>query len=243
MNQIQNITTAQPYLTILPENDQVFAASDMFLAKYMLPLFSVDLSYINPEWQGKIHLLNPTEPCDGSIGMYTEAFHNEFANENWFILQLDENNHYQWLADKHYFILEDENHPEYYENLNYSQAMLADHEQLKQDFKKNNVVISRMNAGYPDAEPSVLVNFLGGDAYYGNWCHPIEEHLQLEEFEIFNPEEDYNEAYKKIFDQNGLRYYFIASATGYEYSKHGADDILMFYQPETKRVLFTFDWT
>lgn len=243
MKQIQNITTAQPYLTILPNNEAVFAASDSFLAKHLLPLISIDLSFINPEWQGHIHLLNPTEPYDGSIGMYTEEFHNEFTNENWFILQLDENNCYRWLADKNYFILENEKHPEFSKNFSYSQTMLREHEQLRQDYQKNNIVISRMNAIHPDAKPSVLINFLGGEARDGNWCYPIEEHLTLQHFDLSQLGEKYSTRLIQVFDQNGRRYYFIASATAYEYSSHGADDILMFYQPETKRVLFTFDWT
>mgnify|MGYP003592030158 FL=1 len=49
MKQIQNITTAQPYLTLLPDNEDVFAPDSAFLAKHMLPLISIDLSAVNPE--------------------------------------------------------------------------------------------------------------------------------------------------------------------------------------------------
>ena len=52
-----------------------------------------------------------------------------------------------------------------------------------------------------------------------------------------------DDGFVHIFDQQQRRYYFIASASGWEYCNHGADNILMFYQPETRRVLFTFDWT
>ena len=243
MDQIQNITEPQPYLTLLPENEDVFAPDSAFLAKHLLPLVSIDLSAVNPEWRGKIHLVNPIEPADGSIGMYTEAFHNNFAAENWFILQLDENNHYQWLADKHYFILQNENPPDYVETLDFNLKMHKGYNELKQRYLKTKTITSQMNAAYSDVEPSILLNFLGGDAYEGNWRYPIEEHLTLQHFEVMKENDEYPSMKTHIFDQEGKQYHFIASATAWQYCESGADDILMFYQPETRRVLFTFDWT
>jgi hypothetical protein len=38
-------------------------------------------------------------------------------------------------------------------------------------------------------------------------------------------------------------FYFIASAAGYHYRRHNADEILLFYSPQTRTVLQTFDWT
>ena len=107
----QEITTAQDFLKLLPSSDIVFTNKDAFLAKHLLPLISIDLAQINPEWQGWIHLVNPIEPYECYIGSETAEFHNEFAHENWFILQMDEQSQYHWLADQHYFILENKSHP------------------------------------------------------------------------------------------------------------------------------------
>ena len=41
---------------------------------------------------------------------------------------------------------------------------------------------------------------------------------------------------------NGNRFYHIASACGYSYS-HGADNIVMLYEPISRLILFTYDWT
>lgn len=243
MKQLENITTIPPYLVLLPENEDIFAPDSAFLAEHLLPLFSIDLSIVNPEWQGKVHLVNSIEPYDGSIGMYTAGFHNEFAAENWFILQLDENNHYQWLAEKHYFILQDENHPNYSETLNFSQQMQKGYKELKQRFLKTKTITSQINPTHPDTEPSILINLLGGEAYDGNWCYPIEEHLTLNHFDLSQFGEKYSTRLIQILDQDNRRYFFVASATAWQYCESGADDILMFYQPETRRVLFTFDWT
>ena len=106
MTAIKNITTTQPYLTLLPDHEVVFALSSLFLAQHLLPLISIDLSAINPAWQGKIHLLNPIEPYECYIGSDTTEFSDAFANENWFIMQLNQQNQYEWLANKRYFALE-----------------------------------------------------------------------------------------------------------------------------------------
>lgn len=233
----ESITTLPTHCHLLPDADQVFAPQDAFLAQHLLPLMSIDLTQINSTWSGIIHLLNPIEPYEGYIGATTTEFHNEFSNENWFILQLDDQNHYHWLTDPYYFIVANENHPSYKDALSHSQKIHADYLTVKQRFIEQNKIISSSRLEYQNNEPTTLLNQLGGEAYYSNWCYPIDEHLNLKNTEL---EES---CLTHIFDQQGQRYYFIASASGWEYCNHGADDILMFYQPETKRVLFTFDWT
>ena len=231
-----DITTAQPFLEILPENEDIFAESNLFLAKHLLPLVSIDLSIIHSEWQGKIHLLNPIEPYECYIGSETTQFANEFANENWFVMKLNDKYRYEWLGDRKYFALENSECDA--DLRKHSQEMHLDYSQVKQRFLATGKVISGSDVAYENDEPTVLLNQLGGDANYGNWNHPISDHFELK---IINEDTDGEVAH--VYDQNGLRYYFIASASGWEYCNHGADDILMFYQPETKRVLYTFDWT
>ena len=41
MTAIKNITTTQPYLTLLPDHEVVFAPSNLFLAQHLLPLFQL----------------------------------------------------------------------------------------------------------------------------------------------------------------------------------------------------------
>ncbi len=36
---------------------------------------------------------------------------------------------------------------------------------------------------------------------------------------------------------------FVADVAGYQYCEHGADAILMFYEPKSRIVLFTYDWS
>ncbi len=235
MNQIQNITEPQPYLTLLPENEDVFAPDSAFLTKHLLPLVSIDLSAVNPEWRGKIHLVNPIEPHDCYIGSYTEEFHNEFAAENWFLLQLDENNHYQWLGNREYFYLENPDCDKYLKKQ--SQEMYADYKLLKQHFIETGKIINQLHINDADISPCIFIERLGGEASRSNWHTPINRYFHVTHINIDIDEEI------TIHDFSGLKYNFIASVAGWNYCIHGPDTILMFYQPETKRVLFTFDWT
>ena len=243
MNQIQNITEPQPYLTLLPENEDVFAPDNAFLAKHLLPLVSIDLATVNPEWRGKIHLVNPIEPADCYIGSYTEAFYNQFAAENYFILQLDKNNHYQWLGEKRYFILENENHAEicFNQMQPHSEKIHKDFLEVKARFKETREIIStsdlEFDPKFRQENPSILLNWIGGEFGVSNYITPLDQYFDLQ---FIDQKPDNEEVH--VYDKQGHRYYFIACASGWHCTS-GADDILMYYQPETKSVLFTFDWT
>ncbi|MFC2993833.1 hypothetical protein ACFODO_00790 [Acinetobacter sichuanensis] len=232
---LEEITTIQPYLTLLPDNEAVFAPKSAFLAKHLLPLISIDLSVVNPKWQGKIHLINPIEPYECYIGSETTEFADEFANENWFILQLNDENQYEWLGNPNYFQLEN---PDCDEELKqHSQEMHQDYLELKARFKETGKIITRCQLKYPDDDPVILLEQLGGEVSRSNWHTPINEYFNVTHINEKTDEEI------EIHDYQGRRYYFVASVPGWRYCIHGADDILIFYQPETKRVLFTFDWT
>ncbi len=41
----------------------------------------------------------------------------------------------------------------------------------------------------------------------------------------------------------GEDFIFVADVAGYQYCEHGADAILMFYEPKSRIVLFTYDWS
>lgn len=236
MPMLEDITIAQPYLTLLPENEAVFAPESAFLAKHLLPLVSIDLSVINSDWQGKVHLINPIEPYECYIGSETTEFADEFANENWFILQLDEKNHYKWLGNPNYFQLEN---PDCDDELKqHSQQMHQDYLKVKARFKETGKITSSSSIEYKSNTPTTLLDQLGGEVDCGNWCSPIDQFFDLK---IINEDTDEQEVH--VYDREGKRYYFIAGVAGWEYYCHGADWIMMFYQPETKRVLFTFDWT
>ena len=163
---IENITIPEPYLTLLPENEIVFAPESAFLVKHLLPLVSIDLSAINPQWQGNVHLVNPIEPYECYIGSETIEFADQYANENWFILQLNDKNQYEWLGNKNYFQLEN---PDCDQDLKqHSQEMHQDYLEVKARFKAIGKIISSSAMEYKSDSPTTLLDQLGGEVDYGN---------------------------------------------------------------------------
>lgn len=232
----EDINSVQPYFDMLPDNNMVFAPESAFLAKHLLPLLSIELSAVNSKWQGKIHLVNPIEPYECYIGSATTEYADEFANENWFIMQLNAQHQYEWLANKNYF--QREHHDVEPELKQHGQNMHADYLKLKQRYLDTGKIISTSDLEYENDTPTTLLNQLGGETGAGNWTSPIEEHFELR---YINQDTDDEEVH--VYDREGQRYYFVAAVAGWEYCCHGADWILMFYQPETQRVLYTFDWS
>ncbi len=80
---------------------------------------------------------------------------------------------------------------------------------------------------------STLLSQLGGGACDGNWCvSSAGVPLNTSDAENCFP-----------VDAEGRPFRFIASVPGWHYLKEGADLILLFYEPTTKVVLLTFDYT
>lgn len=76
----EDIQTLEEYLHPFPHMEDIFVPEQPWLKAHFLPLISIDLSVLNPEWQGQtVHMITPFEPYEGLIGEDTEAHHNEFT--------------------------------------------------------------------------------------------------------------------------------------------------------------------
>ena len=120
----------------------------------------------------------------------------------------------------------------------HSDQMHKDYLEVKARFKETGKMTSTDQFINQYAEPNTLLNWIGGEFSVSNYISPLDQYFDLQ---IIEERADHEEVH--IYDKQGNRYYFIACASGWQYCTSGADDILMYYQPETKRVLFTFDWT
>jgi len=58
-----------------PAPEDVFERDVAQHCEYLLPLASVCLSRINPDWQGEVHFVLPIEPHDGVVGDDTKDHH------------------------------------------------------------------------------------------------------------------------------------------------------------------------
>ncbi|WP_455008426.1 hypothetical protein [Neisseria sicca] len=236
MNYREIINELNENLHAFPEAETVFSEKQPWLKEHFLPCISIDLVEINPEWKGiTLHLINPQEPGDGLIGELTQFAHNEFIGINWLSFRLTEDNRYEFLGDERYFLRSRANKhlltDPYLEK--YFAENLKNYAEQKKAFQEK--------TGDYNGEPyfskydGLFLNSLGGERIESsNW----------------STSDDIPSAYKMTQDEdgnvtithNGNRFYHIASACGYSYS-HGADNIVMLYEPISRLVLFTYDWT
>ena len=244
---LEDVKSQSPHIRMFPTAEAVFAPDSAFLSQHLLPVVSVDLAAVNPEWSGWLPFVNPIEPYECYIGDGTEAFHNEYAKANVFCLRFNEQGQYEWLADKRYFLLEHHDASDAWQQemvtelakerveavkqLALTQARYQQHGKF---FDNNRHSYSPADFDFASAEEDVVLDQIGGSVGCGNWEYPLSEYGMVE---IIDDETTY------MIAPNGKRAYFVAGADGYRFNQRGADWILLFYEPESRLAMFTFDWT
>lgn len=236
---IEHIRYAQPFLRIYPPDEQVFAAPVARHRQHLMPLVSVDLSAVNPGWQGWLHVVNPYEPHDGMVGDLTGEYHHGYAQRNWLAFRVDEHNRYHWLGDWRYFLLECDLNAcdgELAWRRDFQQELARHYEKTEQVYQARKAQFLA-NACLPcpwSDEPFTLVEQLGGTAAFDNWCCQ-----GLHEVVPVNVA-DRDDVYPMTPD--GERFQFICSVDASHYGDYGAL-IQLFYHPGQRIALQTFSWS
>ncbi len=243
---IENIKTIEPYLKVYPPDDQVFAEPVERYARHILPLLSIDLSVINSSWEGWIHLVNTVEPEDEMVGKATQPFHNYYLRENWVGFHLNDQGRYELLGDFRYFQLENPpgTLPEHYpgdrqEMEEHYAKQHAGFAQARERFAQHGVFYSQCRVGYnPNLDywrqqsPSTLITQLGGAIAAGEWAYGFPFPLDESDEDNVRP-----------LTPEGVPFHFIASVSGWDYCPSGADQIVLFYEPNSRTALVTFGWS
>ena len=210
----------------------------------MSPLISVDLGALDPTWSGWIHLVAPVEPVEQYLGTRTTQYSSYYTRENWIGFHVDETDHYHLMGDWRIFQAEslddsirlDPQLIEFYEERHtaYDRTKLA--------YQQHGLllppgIVDRYGLDYATdsarRHPSELLDCWHEDvAPGGNWASA----------DLFPMESD--DEYDTCFPltEDGRRFRFITSATGYNYTDSGADSILLFWDPVTRIALETFDY-
>lgn len=236
-----DLTIPQPFMKPFPEPEEVFAGDYQRAAKLLAPCVSVDLHAIDPQLEGWIHLVTPIEPLDSYVGDGTEEYHNYYCRPNWIGFRLNDDNKYEFLADWRYFLAESDD-PKVAHNpelIQYYKDQAAAHQALKQAFHEHHKLL-RTKYSNPsevifDTEGEAFIDEFGGAAGAGNWAMEDEFPLEFEETD--------DDCFAYPLTEDGRRFRFIAGAPGYSYQYRGADFVLLFFDPETRIALFTFDWS
>lgn len=226
---------AGPVLAVFPEPGQVFAEPAGPAGRCLLPLASIDLGAVRPEWSGRAHLVSPVEPEDGYLGEYTEEFHTAHCRTNWIGFRLDEHDRYTFLADWRYF---QQPAAEGADADGFAARVHADYARRKALHTEHGKLLEtrwmdRQPLADVLARPLDVVERIGGTTPgWPNWAENKALPLVTDDPEDIHP-----------VSEEGRRYHHVATTVGWHWREGGADRIVMFYEPASRTVLFTFDWS
>ncbi|MDO5099358.1 MAG: hypothetical protein Q4D85_11490 [Corynebacterium sp.] len=248
------ISSLEPFFTPFPEARDVFAGNDADIARaaeHLLPLLTIDLEAYDPEFAGlKVHMLSPIEPYEGLVGENSEDYHNYYLRENWFGFRLTEDNKYEFLGDWRYFEAEN---PESAlmtgtmrdDFIKHRDELRESYAARKQYFEKYNQLVwvdTIADIEKAHAKPNVrkYLESWKEPAGFANWTSlatiPMNE-------EPYVDEDGFEDTAHYPLSESGNQFYLIAETAGHNYAAHGADSILLFFEPKERLVLFTFDWS
>lgn len=248
MTQQTEVRELKPGLTPFPDAADIFVADQPWLAEHLLSLISIDLGLVRPELAGTVvHMLCPVEPFEGCIGDETEAHHNAFTAPNWFALELTPDNRYRFLGNEGFFQRAPQHGGQFTKDAyacEHTDEMLASHEKARAYYAEHGRLASYSRYGKGEPMEHDYLDSLGGGIWYGNWTGhpPIPPAFQLDEAENAGMGDELEDDGIRI-TRDGKPFFHVANVAGYNWCATGADSILLFYEPESRTVLFTFDWT
>ncbi len=220
------------HIDYFPEASTVFSAAQPWLEKHLLPLASFDLASLDPALGDvRLHFLKPVEPYNSCIGGNTQAAHSDYCSANWLCFHLEDDGTYRFLAEEDYFLGENVA-PDARE---YFAKVRASYRQIKRLYRESGVVVQWLddnNLPRFGGPPSFLPYF-----YQGNWS-------TTKPPAAFTIDENYNEWDEEAdIRYQGKRFICIATDAGYNWGEGGADTIFLLYEPHSRLVLMTFDYT
>jgi hypothetical protein len=169
------------YFHPFPAPEDVFARDVQRHSEFLLPLATVDLSHLSPNWDGKLHFVLPIEPNDGVVGEETKPYHNYLCRDNWIGYNVVSNK-YELACDFGFFLKSHDNVPSGRRALQARQALETHYERVCEGFRlrrshfqeqrcmHNAWARKKRSGGYADADRVALVRDLGGVSLGGNWA-------------------------------------------------------------------------
>jgi len=240
----ERIIAPDPRVVVLPDPAEVFVDDQPWLVRLLHPLVSVELTAFDPAWSGRVHLLSPVEPEEGLLGEDTSAHHDDFACENWISFHVENDGRYRFLGQRRFFEIEDMEASGEQED---PSALYETYAAADAEFTGTKARWERLGAlVWGDAQDPTrqreswgtdiaLVDEIGGEPGYGNWHEfPPPKAFALDSSDPAAP-------VLRLAD--GRPFTYIGGTAGYPWRNQGADQILLFFEPETRTAALTFDWS
>ncbi|MDO5099360.1 MAG: hypothetical protein Q4D85_11500 [Corynebacterium sp.] len=240
-----DVANLEPFLTPFPQPSDVFAGTKDEIdraARLLLPLVSIDLAAFDPTYSGTIHVVCPVEPYECILGEGTDEFHSRYACDDWIGFQLNDDNTYSFLGDWQYFQAEHPTHAlkttEEFRQF-YADAHAA-YQLRKTCFAETGTLKYVREESDSHAEPPAsgepqFISQWAGLPPNGNWegndTYPlIEVETDSETGVSYYP-----------LTEDGRMFQFIASVDSFSYVDFSWQEILTFFDPKDRIVLFTFE--
>jgi len=228
---------------MVPFPTDVFPADQAWLGQHLLPLLNIDLGVLRPELAGQVAtMLCPIEPYEGCIGDNTEAHHNEFTGSNWIAFELSADNQMRFLGNEGYFIGDPGNDTYAQEHI---AQMRESYAKAKSYFQQHGRLASYSR--YGDGKPieQAWLDTLGGAISDGNWTETAEipAAFEISILPSMHDRDRTADMEDVTITRNGNKFFAVADVAGYNWCATGADAIVMLYEPVSRTVLFSYDWT
>jgi hypothetical protein len=187
MGEGETLRRQTEYFRPFPDTQDVFTDRVDEHCEYLLPLATVSLNRLSPEWSGEVHFVMPIEPAPGwgEVGERSKEYHNYLCRPNWIGYRMS-NNRFELACDFRYFHKAYfESHPPGDQLASAEAAELPSHyertrneyEHRRQFFRQHGL-LRWSSQPYtesfprPDDDESVilaLVESLGGESTETNW--------------------------------------------------------------------------
>jgi hypothetical protein len=238
----------EQFIKPFPSYEEVFYAELEQHKKHFLPLCSINLQCVDPDWDEWLHIVSVKEIHDGCVGENTKGSHTHFTKEDtldfniidgkyqfeagWSYFQADETieavyfqNETDYEARKQFFL----RHGKVYPYSSFGRAFESA-EALEQEFR------DKQTAGWGLEYPAV--NGILDDVRFTT----DEGQILLEDCAHEEDAFDYTNLLYVPKDEDGHVFTYIGFATGYYFQAFGADRIYLFFSKKLKKAVICFEY-
>ncbi len=232
-----------------PDPEDVFASEVELHSNHLLPIAAVDLSSIDKRLDGLVHFIQPFEPCDGVVGEGGEAYFTNTCRQNFVGYQYD-SDRCRLMADFRYFELS-RLRTVGGSNVQPALKCLSDHyADVRSGFERARSHYQRYRALHaPQKDPPfdkkhrIALAYIGGSCKGGNW-----EDTEFPLLPGVSTDSEGKRRYRILpLTDDGRPFMFIGqlASSAFIWSQRFAlcCDLLLFYDPEKRVALTTFDWS
>lgn len=232
-----------------PDYEDVFNKEIEEHKKHFLPLCSINLKFLYPEWDEWIHIVSVKEIYDGSVGETTRSSHTNFTKEDMIGFDVADGK-YAFEGNWDYFSKDPISSEAYIHND-------KDYRARKEFYASHQHIYPYSSFGEPFESAKALEDDFDQKQKSG-WglsypeVHGVMDDIRFTTSEGMDLLEDC-ESEEKIFDYTNLLYVpkdehnrpftYIGFLTGYYFQAYGADRVYLFYNQSLKKAVVCFEYT